>query len=122
MNFRDDLLDFLIDRFRAYPDVKRGMIFGCPSFQWSGRYFCCLYEDGALLKLSCDDYNEALKQDGWTPFAPMGERPMGTWTVISLPDTEDYLEAWEWFDRAYWYIQTDAAAPVRKSARKKNAG
>jgi hypothetical protein len=44
---------------------------------------------------------------------------MGTWAVLTYPEAQDYLEHWEWVEKAMAYIVTDEAAPPQKSKVKR---
>ena len=121
-NYRDDLVEFLSHELKRYPDVVRGMIFGHPGWKWQNRVFVFPFEDGLCLKLPKDDYNLALATPEGEPFCPMGERPMGTWAVITYPDSETYLQNWHWIEKALAYVKTDAGAPQKKGKRKTENG
>ena len=117
--FREDIVEQLDKRFAKHPAVHKGKMFGHPGYAIGGRYFCMIYEDGIMLKLSPEDYRKALDSGIGSAFRPMGKSAMGTWTVIVFPETEDYTTNWSWIGSAMRYIVTDAAAPVKKSRRKK---
>ena len=117
-NYRDDLVEFLTHELKRYPDVARGMIFGHPGWKWQNRVFVFPYEDGICLKLPREDYEAALASPVGEPFCPMGERPMGTWAVITYSECETYLENWHWIETALAYVKTDAGAPAKKPTKK----
>ena len=118
IHYRDDILDILQREMKRYPDVTRGMIFGHPGWKWQNRVFAFPFEDGLCLKLPRADYEAALKLPEAAPFTPMGERPMGTWAVITYPESETYLQNWHWIEKALAYVKTDEGAPVKKSRKK----
>jgi len=117
-NYRDDLVELLSREMKRYPDVVRGMIFGHPGWKWQNRVFIFPFEDGVCVKLPRKEYEEALGLPEVAPFCPMGERPMGTWVVVSYPESETYLREWRWIDLALAYVKTDEGAPVKKPKKK----
>jgi hypothetical protein len=121
-NYRDDLVELLHHEMKRYPDVARGMIFGHPGWKWQNRVFAFPFEDGVCLKLPKTDYDAALALPEAEPFCPMGERPMGTWDVITYPEAETYLAKWEWIDKALAYVKTDEGAPKQRGKRKIERG
>lgn len=117
-NYRDDILALLEREMKRYPEVNRGMIFGHPGWKWQNRVFAFPFEDGLCLKLPKAIYAEALALPEGEPFCPMGERPMGSWAVITYPEVESYLSNWRWIDTALAFVKTDEGAPVKKGAKK----
>jgi hypothetical protein len=118
VNYRDDILHILEHEMKRYPDVMRGMIFGHPGWKWQNRVFAFPFEDGLCVKLPRADYEAALQLAEVTPFTPMGERPMGTWAVITYPESETYLQQWHWIEKALAYVKTDEGAPQKKSRKR----
>ncbi len=116
-NYRDDIVDIVGERFSEYAEVRQGKMFGHPGFSIIGRFFCFAYEDGMAIKLSPADYARILESEEAEKFKPGGS-PMGTWAVLTYIDAEEYLEHWEWLEKAMAYIVTDEAAPPKK--RKKS--
>ena len=117
-SFREDILDIVGKQFEYYPEVRRGKMFGHPGFSIMGRFFCFAYEDGLALKLPREDYDRILELEEAEKFQP-GSSPMGTWVVLTYPEAEQYLDNWEWMDKAMAYIVTDEAAPPKKRRKKK---
>ena len=112
-DYREDIVDRMTDRFKDYPEVRRGAMFGHPGFSIIGRFFCFAYSDGLSVKLHPDDYARILELEEAEPFCP-GKTPMGTWIVLTYPDAEDYETNWGWIEKAMEYIVTDKAAPPKK--------
>ncbi len=115
-NYRDDILEVVEERLAADARVQSGLIFGHPGFKRGNRVFCFVYADGLTLKLSPEDYRACLELDEAQPFSP-GGTPMGTWVVLSYPDAPEYLDNWDWVEKALAYIITDEAAPPKKKKR-----
>jgi hypothetical protein len=118
-NYRDDIIEALEVRLLMYPEVVKGRIFGHPGFKIGNRLFCFAYEDGLALKLAREDYQAILESEEAEPFRPGGSSPMGTWAVLTYPDAQDYIEHWEWIEKAMAYIVTDEAAPPKKKIKDK---
>jgi hypothetical protein len=55
--------------------------------------------DSLLVKTSPDEHDALLAEPGVTPFAPGGERPMGTWLVVPADTIADDPELAEWLRR-----------------------
>jgi len=114
-NYREDIIEAIEGRLMLEnPEVEKKRIFGHPGFAVNRRMFCFAYEDGLCLKLSRQDYEQLLKLEGTEKFAPMGTKPMGTWAVLTYAEPQEYLENWDWIEKALNYIVTDEAAPPKK--------
>lgn len=61
--------------------------------------FVIVWGDGLIVKTPPDEYAAALTIRGVTPFAPGGERPMGTWVVVADEVVADDPELTEWVQR-----------------------
>jgi|GEM_PF-1252570 len=117
-NYREDIIEAIEARLMMeHPEVEKKRIFGHLGFAVNKRVFCFAYEDGLCLKLSRQDYEELLKMDSTEKFAPMGEKPMGTWAVLTYAEPQEYLENWDWIEKALSYIVTDEAAPPKKNKK-----
>ena len=116
-NYREDIIDAIETRLMQYPEVHKGRMFGHPGFSIQKRFFCFAYEDGLALKLCKTDYAEALQLEETEPFKPGGSSPMGTWIILTYPEAEEYLEHWEWLEKAMAYIVTAEAAPPKKKRK-----
>ena len=87
----DDLLSRLGTR-----GTRQKNVFGGRGFLVGTTTFVIAWGDGLLVKTTPAAYAEALAMPGITPFAPDGERPMGTWVVVAADAVADdpELEAW----------------------------
>ncbi len=116
--YREELVEMLESRLLAEnPEVQKGKMFGQPGFHINKRFFCFAYDDGISMKLSKDDYAEILALEEARKFSPKGS-PMGTWAVLTYPESEEYYDHWEWLEKAMAYIVTDEAAPPKKKKKK----
>jgi TfoX/Sxy family transcriptional regulator of competence genes len=61
--------------------------------------FVIAWNDALLVKTPPDEYAGLLDQPGIEPFAPGGERPMGTWVVVPADAIADDPELVEWVRR-----------------------
>lgn len=76
---------------RRIPGSEKGNLFGKPCFKINGKAFTCFFQDEMVFKLSGDDHDEAMSQDGSKLFDPSGKgRPMKEW--VQMP--YDYREQW----------------------------
>ena len=117
-HYREDIIEAIEARIiMEHPEAEPKMIFGHPGFAVNKRVFCFAYDDGLCLKLPRQDYQEILKSEEAEPFAPGGEKPMGTWAVLTYPDAQEYHDNWDWLEKALAYIVTDAAAPPKKKRK-----
>ena len=82
---------------------RRGMrqknVFGGRGFLSGKSTFVIAWGDGMIVKCPPDEYQAALAEPGTTPFAPDGERPMGTWIVVAPDAIADDPELAEWVAR-----------------------
>ncbi len=116
-NYRSDIQELLDDRFADDPRVMSGLMFGHPGYKRDGRVFCFVYDDGLTIKLSKADYAACLELEEARTFSPRGT-PMGTWVVLTYADAPEYLDHWDWVEKALAYIVTDAAAPPKKKKKR----
>lgn len=119
-DYREDIVEYLEERMVHFPEVAAKKIFGHPGFSLENRVFAFAYEDGLCLKLPQPLYTEVLTQEDIHPFMPGNDsRPMGTWVVISRPDTADYDDDWELIETAMAYVMTEQGAPPPRKPKKK---
>ena len=79
--------------------IRQRNIFGGRGFM-AGKHAFVIVGDGVIIaKLAPDDYPRALDESGVTPFAPGGDRPMGTWVVVDGEVVADDPELIEWVRR-----------------------
>ncbi len=74
-------------------------VFGGRGFLVGSSTFVICWGDGLLVKTPPAEYAAALATPGVTPFAPGGERPMGTWVVVSEELLADDSDVAEWVGR-----------------------
>lgn len=80
--------------------IRQKNVFGGRGFLL-GKHAFVIVGDGLIIaKLTPDDYPRALTESGVTPFAPGGERPMGTWVVVDDEVVADDPELIDWIRRA----------------------
>ena len=58
-----------------------------------------VWDESLLVKTTPDDYPQALDEPGVVPFAPGGERPMGTWVVVPPDALADDPQLVDWVER-----------------------
>lgn len=111
----------LVDRTR---DALRGLgergireknIFSGWGFIAGKSAFVIAWRDGLIVKCPPDEYDAALATRGVTPFAPGGERPMGTWVVVSDETVAEDPELSTWIARGLRGVRSPTA--VSRTAR-----
>lgn len=80
--------------------IRQKNVFGGRGFMSGKHAFVIVGEDMIIAKLTPDDYSRALEEPGVTPFAPGGERPMGTWVVVDAEVIADDPQLTDWVRRA----------------------
>jgi TfoX/Sxy family transcriptional regulator of competence genes len=77
--------------------VRQKNVFGGRGFLIGKSTFVIVWAEGLLVKTPPDEYDRLLGEPGIEPFAPGGERPMGTWLVVPAeaiaddPDLDDWV-------------------------------
>lgn len=61
--------------------------------------FVIVWRDDLIVKSPPEEYRSLLERRGVTPFAPGGERPMGSWVVVAGEELADDPELDEWVAR-----------------------
>ena len=79
--------------------VRQKNVFGGRGFLTGKSTFVIVYGDSLLVKTPPADYAAALATPGVVPFAPNGERPMGSWVVVDGEVVADDPELAEWVRR-----------------------
>lgn len=79
--------------------IREKRVFGGWGFMSAKHAFVIVWGDGLIVKTPPDEYAAALTIRGVTPFAPGGERPMGTWVVVADEVVADDPELTEWVQR-----------------------
>jgi hypothetical protein len=81
------------------PSARQKNVFGGWGFLVGSSAFVIAWSEGLVVKTPLAEYQAALATPGVTPFAPGGERPMGTWVVVSADVIADDPELLEWVQR-----------------------
>jgi TfoX/Sxy family transcriptional regulator of competence genes len=79
--------------------VRQKNVFGGRGFLKGKSTFVIVWDDGLIVKTPAGEYEAARAVPGVEPFAPDGERPMGTWVVVSAEAIADDPELTEWIRR-----------------------
>ena len=79
--------------------VRQKNVFGGRGFLAGKSAFVIVWESDLLVKAPAPEYEAALREPGVIPFAPAGERPMGTWVVVSGECVADDPELLDWLRR-----------------------
>jgi len=95
-------------------------VFGGYGFLQGKQTFVIVWGEGILAKLTPEEYPAALSRPGVSPFAPDGERPMGTWVLVMADVVADDPELAEWVAAALQGIR--AAPPPKGRAAGRPAG
>lgn len=80
--------------------VRQKNVFSGRGFLIGKKTFAIVWNDSLLVKTPASEYAELLGQAGVAPFAPGGERAMGTWLVVEAELIADDPELTEWLRRA----------------------
>lgn len=79
--------------------ARQKNIFGGWGFMLGKSAFAIALGDGLLVKVPRGEHDAALAEPGVTPFAPGGDRPMGTWVVVPADAIADDPELIDWLER-----------------------
>ena len=79
--------------------VRQKGVFSGRGFLMGKTAFVIVWNDALLVKTPPDEYASIRDQPGIEPFAPDGERPMGTWLVVSSDVIADDPELTDWVRR-----------------------
>lgn len=74
-------------------------VFGGRGFLIGKTTFVIVWGEGILVKTPPQEYEPALRERGVTPFAPGGEKAMGTWLVVAPEVIADDPELGDWVAR-----------------------
>jgi TfoX/Sxy family transcriptional regulator of competence genes len=101
MSYDPGLVDRVADVLQSLHErsVRQKNVFGGRGFLIGKSTFTIVWGDGLLVKVPRDDYATLLAGAGVEPFAPGGERPMGTWLVVSAELVAEDPELAEWLAR-----------------------
>ncbi|MEP7381015.1 MAG: TfoX/Sxy family protein [Gemmatimonadota bacterium] len=89
-------------------------VFGGWGFLQGKSTFVIVWGEGILAKLPTFAYHGALQRPGVTPFAPGGDRSMGTWVVVTADVIADDPELAEWVALG---LQGVRQGPVSKAGK-----
>jgi hypothetical protein len=92
--------------------IREKNVFGGWGFLVGTGAFVIVWTEGLLVKLAPDEYAQARALPGVEPFAPGGERPMGTWLVATPDTTADDLDLADWVGRGLRGVR--AVPPARR--------
>lgn len=116
----------LVERIRDALDRlgERGMrergVFSGRGFLEGKRTFVIAWDDSIIARMPPEEYEAALQRAGVIAFAPDGERPMGTWVVVSADAVADDPEMAEWVALALRGVRS--APPPSAKPRKSKGG
>lgn len=80
--------------------VRQKNVFSGRGFLVGKSTFAIVWNDALLVKTAAGEYAALRAEAGVTPFAPGGERPMGTWLTVPADAIADDPELLEWVQRA----------------------
>jgi hypothetical protein len=81
------------------PSARQKNVFGGRGFMVGKSAAVIVWGDRLLVKTPAAEYDSALGMSDVTPFAPGGERPMGTWVVVAPDAMADDPELRDWVAR-----------------------
>jgi TfoX/Sxy family transcriptional regulator of competence genes len=79
--------------------ARQKNVFGGRGFMAGKHAFVIVWDDALIVKAPPSEYAALLAEPGVTPFAPDGERPMGSWLVVAADAVADDPELAEWVAR-----------------------
>jgi len=83
----------------GHAHARQKNVFGGRGFMLGKSAAVIVWGEGVLVKAPPNEYAEALAEPGVTPFAPGGDRPMGTWVVVPADAVADDPQLEEWVRR-----------------------
>jgi TfoX/Sxy family transcriptional regulator of competence genes len=101
MSYDSALADRVAASFESlgYRHVRQKNVFGGRGFMLGKSAAVIVWDDGLIVKTAPNEYADALREPGVSPFAPDGERPMSTWVVVSADVIADDPELAAWVQR-----------------------
>ncbi|MEO8333791.1 MAG: TfoX/Sxy family protein [bacterium] len=90
-----DALDALNER-----SIRQKNVFSGRGFLIGKKTFAIVWNESLIVKTAASEYAAFRQEAGVTPFAPGGERAMGTWLVVEADVLADDPELTEWLRRA----------------------
>lgn len=79
--------------------TRQKNVFGGRGFLIGSSTFAIAWDADLIVKAPRAEYEALLREPGVTPFAPGGERAMGTWLVVAADAIADDPELAEWLSR-----------------------
>lgn len=79
--------------------VRQKNVFSGRGFLVGKTTFAIVWNDSLIVKTPASEYDALRDAPGVAPFAPGGERPMGTWLVVNAETVADDPELVEWLRR-----------------------
>ena len=79
--------------------VRQKNVFSGRGFLRGKSTFVIVWRDSLLVKTPRGEYDALRAQPGIAPFAPGGEKPMGTWLAVAADVVADDPELAEWIRR-----------------------
>ena len=80
-------------------EVRQKNVFSGRGFLVGKSTFVIVWSDDLIVKVPPAEYDALRAGRGVTPFAPDGERPMGTWLVVANEELADDPELGEGVER-----------------------
>ncbi|MDB4879737.1 MAG: TfoX protein [Gemmatimonadetes bacterium] len=80
--------------------VRQKNVFSGRGFLIGKTTFAIVWDDSLIVKTARAEYDALRQAPGVAPFAPDGERPMGTWLVVAPDAVADDPELMDWLRRA----------------------
>ena len=119
MAYDSGLVDRTRDALRGLGErgIREKNIFSGWGFIAGRNAFVIAWGEGLIVKCPPAEYDAALATHGVTPFAPGGERPMGTWVVVSDEVVAEDPELSAWVARGLRGVRTPAAPRVARKAK-----
>jgi hypothetical protein len=101
MPYDPGLVERVAEAFVALgtPSARQKNVFGGRGFMVGKSAAVIVWGDRLLVKTPSTEYASALGMPDVTPFAPDGERPMGTWVVVAPDAMADDPELRDWVAR-----------------------
>ena len=101
MTYDAGLVSRVADALRAIGvrGVRQKNVFSGWGFLIGKSTFAIAWREGLLVKSTRDEYPALLKTPGVEPFAPGGDRPMGTWLVVPGDAIAEDPELQDWLRR-----------------------
>ncbi len=101
MTYDAGLVARVEDALRAMRElnIRQKAMFGRRGFMRGKSAFLIVRDDGLVVKVPKSEYVELLQQSGIAPFAPGGDKPMGTWVEVASEVVADDPELHDWIRR-----------------------